>query len=328
MLGSPGEFPATHAADVCAAAGITDAPVAIEWLGRGVKSSVWSIEFAARAPLAVKIYERPICADREQAAYRLIAAMPGELPVPELIASSRREPWAPFGFTAMSHAEGVAFNEQLTQLTAEERAEVYRGVGRFAGELARIECRSFGLVADSADGFATNEEFMAARTAASIEGFRERGGSAQLAADLERYFGRSERAFASCRSPRLCHGDLHPENIRIARDPARFVGVIDFEQAFAGDPAMDLVYAAYKAEGASRDQLAQLLERYSDPPPWLEQVFLPYLVYFELELWNYFASGGSTDPLDSIAERIASAIAGQSPGGLSALLGRLFSRAR
>jgi len=69
--------------------------------------------------------------------------------------------------------------------------------------------------------------------------------------------------------PRLLHGDLLPQNLRIALEPDGDLGVVDWAESFIGDPAYDL---AIITRGNRRpfgvpDGLRRLLDAYNPGAP-------------------------------------------------------------
>lgn len=213
----------------------------------------------------------------------------------------------PDGYTLMTLAPGHPMNLSMAQLSRERLAAIYKDIGALLAGIAQIRCSSFGLVADAEGGYASNAEFMQSRLRQSIAGFLSHGGNGQIARAASELFEQRAAALDACTAARLCHGDMHPENVRIdpAGATARLVGAIDLEESFAGDPALDIVRTIHTAPFGHETLRAPLLAGYGELPPWLDEVYDPYYVYWELELWNFFAAGGARRPLRSIAHRIA-----------------------
>ncbi len=307
-------------------AGIDTPVTRVSRLGDGVKAHVWLVEFGDREPLALKIYTRAGTARREHAAYR--AAAGAGLSLPTILGGALAAESAPDGYTLMTIAPGHPMNLSIAELSRERLDAIYREIGGLLTRIARIECPSFGLVAGAEDGFASNAEFIDARLRASVEGFLSRGGNPHLARGINELFEQRAEALDACTSARLCHGDMHPENVRVdpAGAAARFVGAIDLEEAFAGDPALDIVRTIHTAPFSSESLRSALLEGYGETPPWLNEVYDAYFVYWELELWNFFAAGGSRRPLRSIARRIAKRLDVSRMRLARGRLGRVISR--
>lgn len=287
------------------AAGVGHDPSGIVPIGDGVKGRVWRVDFASCEPLALKVYSRDGAVMREHAAYRACAGL--ELALPQMVGGELTADGASHGWTLMTLSPGHPMNLSLPALPRERLLEIYVDVGRQLRRLHDVRCPSFSLVVGAENGERSSPEWFRARAAASIEGFLAHGGNRYLASRIDRRFLEFEGALASCKEPRFCHGDMHPENIRIepAGAEGAFVGSLDLEESFAADPAQDLVRTLHTCPSPGDDVREALLIGYGDPPPWLDDVFDAYFLYYELELWNFFAAGGSRRPLASIARRLA-----------------------
>jgi aminoglycoside phosphotransferase (APT) family kinase protein len=130
--------------------------------------------------------------------------------------------------------------------------------------------------------------------------FRSYGGDATLADRIERKVAEQASLPRGCTVPVLCHGDFHTANIIVAKsaDGAwRLSGVVDVENAIAGDPLIDLAKTlAYgvRDSGAKREGL---LDGYGpiDRPDWGKTIDL-YRLYHALEYWDWAAPIGATPP--------------------------------
>jgi aminoglycoside phosphotransferase (APT) family kinase protein len=152
------------------------------------------------------------------------------------------------------------------------------------------------LEADVAEPFATNAARMADAFEAKYRDFRDWGGDAALCGRIERFVAARAQALAECDGAVLCHNDFHPGNVLADRDADggwRLSGIVDFENAVAGDPLFDLAkaldYTAHECP-SGRDPLAEgygPLER-----PGAAEAVYAYRVYHKLELLNWFKSIG------------------------------------
>lgn len=287
------------------AAGIERAVDSLELLGRGVKGVVWRVLLEDQEALALKIYSRAGSVIREHAGYRARAGR--ELALPSMLGGAAESVDAPDGWTLMTLAPGGPMNSSLTTMSRSEFLGVYRAVGEQLRRMHETSCPSYSLVVGAKNGAGDNVEWFRGRVASSIDGFLASGGNRHLAARIEERLAQFDAELACCERPRFCHGDMHPENIRIAPGPdgVQFVGVIDLEESLAADPAQDLARTLHSCPAPGDDVKAALLEGYGEAPAWLDAVLPAYHLYYELELWNYFASGGSRRPLASIARRMA-----------------------
>lgn len=88
-------------------------------------------------------------------------------------------------------------------------------------------------------------------------------------------------------------------------------GVVDVENALAGDPLLDLAKTDLYSFNGRPAKLSGLLAGYGDPPGpgrWRERLAL-YRVYHALSLWAWFASIGTRGPLDGLADELRRLIA-------------------
>lgn len=210
------------------------------------------------------------------------------------------------GWTLMTIVPGESFNRLFAELGTERQLAVYREAGAILARMHETACDGFGLVPGAGRRVPDNRTFVGERFAARLEGFRTRGGNRYLHHWLRAWVDERAPLLDLCDSPVLCHGDLHAENIHVAvgGNPAA-VGVLDLSECFAGDPAMDLC-GTHQARFPYDDRIRDaLLEGYGTPPPWLDELYDLYFVGSELDLWDFFARGGSRRPLSSIERRVA-----------------------
>jgi aminoglycoside phosphotransferase (APT) family kinase protein len=286
-------------------AGIDASVTAVGLLGEGVKGLVWQLGFDAREPLALKIYTREGAVLREHAGY---AAREGlKLAMPRMLGGELTGESTPHGWTLMTLSPGEPMNASLAVLPRARLLEIYEHAGRQLRKMHEHSCPTFSRVVDADNGFSDNVSRFHELTRVGIEGFLAAGGNRYLASKIHARLHEFDEALANCEVAGFCHGDLHPENIRVspAGADARFVGSLDLEESIAADPAQDIVRTLHTCPSPGEDVRAALLSGYGDPPPWLDSVLPAYHLYYELELWNYFAAGGSSRTLAPIARRMA-----------------------
>lgn len=299
----PAHVTREQAQDVVGAAGVDARVLATSLLGEGAKSLVSRIELEEGEPLALKVFQRGGSTTREHEAYRLLGEH--SLPVPRMLHGVAETPDYPFGYTLLTMASGEPLNRNFGGLSRERLLEVYRGVGELQASMHSTAGHGFSdLTNERVDR--DNAEFMARRIDRGLGGFLAHGGSRRLAGKLEAYFADAANHFAQSAAPVLCHGDLHPENIFVTGDAASlaFEGAIDLEEAFTGDAVMDLTRTIQTCPLPGDDLTAALLEGYGGKPEGFDLLHDPYFVLYELELWNFYAQGGSRQPLRSIARRM------------------------
>ena len=79
-------------------------------------------------------------------------------------------------------------------------------------------------------------------------------------------------------------------------------GVVDFENAVAGDPLLDLAKTDLYARRRSDETLKALVDRYGSVRDGWREALALYSVYHVLELWTWHAFVGHHAALPSLAE--------------------------
>lgn len=304
----PGERNAELAARIIERVDTGSPLKAVHTLGEGVKSCVLRLELESGESLALKLYCHDV-AEREQTGYRHLAEH--DLPVPRLIAAAG--PGAPeneMGWTLMTMVGGRGSDELRAELALDDELKIHRLAGGFLRRLHQVPCPSFGRSAGECSDLPDNGSWVRRRFRAALDEFGRLGGDAQLAGQIEEMLESRHDVLDECSTPVFCHGDLHAANIRVAPLGHDFelCGVIDLEHCFAGDPVMDLAFTWAARSPHDPAVWDALLEGYGDVPWWMTSVLDLYVVLAELELWGYFAGGGSSDPLPEIEERIRAAV--------------------
>ncbi|MFT4048647.1 MAG: aminoglycoside phosphotransferase family protein [Solirubrobacterales bacterium] len=288
------------------AAGIERALTGVSEIGEGVKARVLRLDFEHGEPLALKLYVKPDAARRELGAYAVLGSAVPQ--VPKVVSSALGFEGAPHGYLLMSLAPGTPMNTKLADLGDAQLVALYREIGELLARFHAVELPHFWpLLDEPGRGFDDNVSWFDDRVVLALRAFRENGANRYLAWCVERWFAEHRAGLDECPGPRFCHGDMHPANLRVAEvDGAlRIVGALDLEISFGGDPAMDLVRTHHHRFPPRADLWRAMLDGYGDPPPWLDRVFDAYWLYHEIEIWNFFAGGGSRGATRSIARRIA-----------------------
>jgi hygromycin-B 7''-O-kinase len=102
----------------------------------------------------------------------------------------------------------------------------------------------------------------------------------------------------------LCHNDFHEGNILVGHDENggwQMTGFIDVENAICADPMIDLAKTDCYSIRGNRAKLDGLLNGYGPCGEASARRLALYRLYHALELWDWFASTGQTQPLDSLA---------------------------
>lgn len=245
--------------------------------------------------------------EKEIRVYRLLAEHTS-LRVPQVLHYAANA--APEGrsVTILSLLEGRPLSEASKDMDAELIPPMYREMGAALAEIHRIGQEAYGyLTTEILEPLPDNGSYMRRQFAKKLKEFDELGGERALSHAVARRIGRDGGLFDHCRSPVLCHNDLHDGNVLVVQSALSWeiTGLIDVENAIAGDPLIDLAKTDYYSFGRGEPERAALLEGYGAlPADGPERIDL-YRLYHALELWDWFASIGTTEHLADIAEDIA-----------------------
>ena len=208
-------------------------------------------------------------------------------------------------FVVMRRLAGDSVISLEPSLDRADTKAIYRQMGRALREMHAIALEAFGYI--GTDGvvtpFATNRAYMLSQFERKLGAFDQLGGRPDLARQLRAYLERSAPLLDGCAAPAFCHYDFHTGNLLARRiDGAlRLTGIVDLENAIAGDPLMDLAKTiAYSVRG-DETKRAGLLEGYGaiDRPAWHETLRL-YQFYGAIELWAWWTEIGDRPRADHI----------------------------
>jgi aminoglycoside phosphotransferase (APT) family kinase protein len=273
----------------------------------GAKADVLLVRCSDGRCLAIKAF-RPAAEDRmakEVFLYDRIARCEA-LPVPHVLGVDDSHESFPGSCMVMTALEGERLLDRLTDLADLEVAAIYRQIGAIQLELHRTQFERFGLLAtDVLGGYGDNEAFMRARFDFNLAAFIELGGGARLAQAVAEHVDAHAELFARCTEPVLCHNDFHEANLLVTLDGGpQISGLFDFENALAGDPLLDLSKTHHPARRGSEQTLAALVEGYGGLPAGWRAAFDLYTLHHALELWTWFALGGSAAALPNLEKQM------------------------
>jgi aminoglycoside phosphotransferase (APT) family kinase protein len=217
----------------------------------------------------------------------------------------------------MSKLPGTLAAPTMTALPGSDVARIYKQVGAILHSFHGTTFDSFGyLSTEVVEPHDTNAAYMKHQFAKKLHEFAELGGEAAIRRDAERAVEASAQFLTACVQAVLCHNDLHEGNLLLLKRAGRWQvsGVLDVENAVAGDPLLDLAKTDYYAIRGDPVKRRSLLEGYGPLPPNAEAVMRLYRLYHAIELWDWFAACGNEEPLASITEDIR-ALSHSSPNG-------------
>jgi aminoglycoside phosphotransferase (APT) family kinase protein len=189
----------------------------------------------------------------------------------------------------------------LAETEVDDVTAVYRQLGRFLARLHAIAQPAYGYVTTHVlDPVPDNTTYMGRQFAKKLREFLELQGDPALHDLVQTHVAAHCDLFARCHAPVLCHNDIHEGNVLV--EEGKITGIVDVENALAGDPWLDLAKADFYAARGDDTKLAALFDGYGAVPDGRLRL---YKLYHALELWDWFAAIGETRHLDGIAADMA-----------------------
>ncbi|MFC8797780.1 phosphotransferase family protein [Promicromonospora sp. NPDC057138] len=259
-------------------------------------------------PVIIKIYAEQWRwkQEKEIHVYRLLEQH-GAGPVPRILHSQGEG--SPLGqaYTIMTRIDGTPLSAVSRDLPDAEVRNIYRQLGACLASLHGITQSGFGyLTTRILDPEPTNSAYMLRQFDKKLAEFAALGGDPALHAAVESRLIEQAGLFQHCAGAVLCHNDFHEGNVLVAKGASgwRLTGFIDVENAIAADPLMDLAKTHYYAIHDDPAKGQAFHEGYGSLPSDAQDRIEIYRLYHALELWDWFASIGQTEPLPGIADDI------------------------
>jgi aminoglycoside phosphotransferase (APT) family kinase protein len=278
----------------------------------GETSAVFEIELADGPPAFVlKVYPETLHWKmlKEVSIARLLAGQP--LPIPRILLADDSKSLLALNFVVLNRFDGRTVSQWERSLDRDETHDLYRQMGAALRVIHGITLESFGyLVADGlVQPFASNRAYMLAQFERKLSGFAQLSGRPALATQLDAYLKRSTDLLDGCKRPVLCHYDYHSGNLLAdRRDGAlQLTGIIDLENAIAGDPLMDLAKTLAYSVRDDETKRAGLFDGYGsiERPDWQETLRL-YKFYGAIELWAWWVQIGDAARAEGIVAELES----------------------
>ncbi|HEY4169391.1 MAG TPA: aminoglycoside phosphotransferase family protein, partial [Reyranella sp.] len=231
----------------------------------GEISAVFEIELADGPPgFVLKVYPETLHWKMRKE-IRIADMLDGRLsvPTPRILLADDSKSLLDLNFV-MTRLEGQ--NLLRHEPAPSEAHSVFAQMGRALREIHAIQFEAFGYI--GADGlvtpFASNRAYMLSQFERKVGGFAQLAGWPALAERLKAYVERSVPLLDACTTPRLCHYDFHTGNVLARRLDGRLQlsGIVDLENAIAGDPLMDLAKTIAYSVRDDATKRAGLLEGY------------------------------------------------------------------
>ena len=290
---------------------------AVARFAEGSVTGAYRIEFADpdAAPAVLKIYgaDDASCAAKEARALRFLTGHGFDISPRVLALSACAAPLGGRPCLVTSLRPGRTLEELDEELTSAQRHEVYRQLGRLLKRLHAIPAGGYGDVdGEIQDPLPDNAAHMARVLEREMRAFRENGADPALADKLAAHLAEHAAAFAECRRPAYCHGDVHEPNLlaELAEDgTCTLTGLLDAQNMHAGDPLMEFVRLDAFSLGGDATKMAGLLSGYGvgapeqQPGQWPEawRTRLPlYRIALAVELYNWFTISKQPDYLPGL----------------------------
>ena len=270
-------------------------PARISRIRPGEIGAVFGIALAGGAPgFVIKIYPESLHwkMQKEVAISRLLD---GKLsvPAPRVVLADDSRSLLDFNFIVMTKLDGRSLIELEPDLDRGAISGIYEEMGRVLREIHRIPMDSFGyLVAEGVHTpFANNRDYMSSQFDRKLGGLVECDAPDELARKLRDFVERRLALLDGCTTPSLCHYDFHTGNLLAEPDGngVRLTGIVDLENAIAGDPLMDIAKTiAYSVRGDDTKRAALLAGYAPIARPACQETVRLYELYGALELWCWW----------------------------------------
>lgn len=260
----------------------------------GGSKDVFEIAIADAAPVVLKVYgdRSAFGLPKEEYVAGLIGNRFGT-PTPRWLLTDDSKVLLPRPFALITKLDGAPMNSRSGTPEADS---LYRQMGAPLRSLRAVTLPSFGYIMSAGylKAFDTNLGYMMAAFKVKFGDFAEQGGDPALIRRLQAQVEAGAGAMAGCGQAVLCHNDVHPGNFLVAQtgDGAWQVsGLIDWENAMAGDPLFDLAKALDQVKHDDPPGRDPLLEGYGDlgrNDAWA--AIHVYRIYHKLEMRNWLVA--------------------------------------
>jgi hygromycin-B 7''-O-kinase len=227
------------------------------------------------------------------------------VPVPRILLADDSKRLLDLNFTVMTRLDGtkLGLGGLEETLSLEERFSAHVQIGRLLREFHRIPMDAFGYIGAKSivTPHATNRLYLTYQFERKLKEFAERGGDVRLAERVAGHVAARKSLPNECAQAVLCHNDLHAGNLlaTVSDGSVCLTGVVDFENALAGDPLLDVAKAAFYLKPEDR---RALLEGYGDlDRPQRSETLDLYHLLLVLELWCWMAQIGNQQRADKLA---------------------------
>ena len=233
------------------------------------------------------------------------------VPAPRVLAVDESKRHLVLNYLLMTKLAGVLLRSMENTLDSQQYLGAYRQIGALFRDFHRIPMQGFGYI--GTDGIVTphssNRSYLTTQFERKLEEYLRRGGDAVRARRIAAHATKYADLLDQCTAAVLCHNDLHAGNVLadVGLDgKVRLRGVLDFENAQAADPLMDIAKAAYYLKLSER---RALFEGYGGLGRRQGELTLSYYhLYFALVLWCWTAEIGDVGALPRLTRDLDGAM--------------------
>ncbi|MFL5791076.1 MAG: phosphotransferase family protein [Actinomycetota bacterium] len=284
------------------------AAVDVTSLGGGDNSAAFEVRSDDGRSVVIKTYADELHwkMQKELFAYELLEATRPAVPLAHILGADDSKRLFDRNYLVMTKLEGTLLVSVLDRLDPEDLDTIDGEIGAALAAMHRVELPAFGYLGQDGIGepFATNADYMRAQFTKKLDHFDRLGGDPDTSRVVRTYVDRRSALLDGCRTPVFCHDDCHEGNVLVGPGPDGWHvrGIVDLENAVAGDPLLDVAKTeAYKRRRSDR-RLRALIAAYGPMrAAWRDALDL-YTVYHWLELWDWFAAHDRREPLASLVQ--------------------------
>ncbi|WP_249147188.1 aminoglycoside phosphotransferase family protein [Bradyrhizobium sp. AUGA SZCCT0177] len=207
----------------------------------GEISAIFEITLADASSYILKIYPASMAWKMAKEVHVLDLLRGISTPVPRILVADDTRSVIDLHFVLMNKLDGLVLGSHEAELPDAELFAIYAEMGASLREINDITLDSFGYIGPNGvwTPHATNRNYMSSQFERKLTEFGERAGDPALAERLRVGIAARRHLLDGAVVPRLCHYDLHAGNVLVTASRAPLLsGIVDFENATAGDPLM------------------------------------------------------------------------------------------
>jgi len=282
------------------------AAVGIERCWGGGISDVYRVRCDPGPDVILKLYPEAFYwkLDKEVHVYGLLRQV-SSVPFPEVLWAEKAGARSSRGYLVLERLPGVVLSSVARDLAHADLRRIYGEMGAVLRAVHEVKQEVFGYITTHVpEPHATNLAYMGNQFRRKLEAFRKLGGSAAIARAVEALVEVKRDALSVCAAPVLCHDDLYEGNVLVdgSGPGLRVSGILDVENAVAGDPLLDVAKTLYFSARDAPELREAILEGYGELGWAGPERLRLYSAYHALELWCWFAAQRQhLDALDGIA---------------------------